>query len=472
MFKTIRGKLIATYLILICLPLALLGVFLLQALTRFYLDQLEKDLVAEALLMADEVQLGLRTGHTISVAQLINHPPPPLQTRARVLVLDEDGRLVAASRAVDRAFLGHVLDEPGVREALAGNVVRGVKHSPGRRTDVAFAAAPVRFGDEVIGVVHLDYALAELSAALHQLRLIVGLSILGAGLLVILIGLRLASAITAPIQELVAGTAAIAAGDYAHRVEVRSGDELELLSEHFNRMASELQAQQLAQRSMLANIAHDLRTPLGAVQAALEALRDGALEEPTTARRLLSGLTDHVAYLGRLTENLVRLARYQSTEFHLQKVPTALPALIEQVILAYEAQATASGVALESHVPAELPTVSVDPDRITEVLINLIDNALQVTPPGGRVTIRAGHDADQVWLSVQDTGPGIPADLLPHLFEGLYPNAHRRGRMAGGHGLGLLISRAIVEAHGGTIQAANAPEGGAIFHITLPLTKT
>lgn len=472
MFKTIRGKLIATYLILICLPLALLGIFLLQALTRFYLDQLEKDLAAEALLMADEVQLGLRTGHTIPVAQLINHPPPPLQTRARVLVLNEEGRLVAASRAEDRAFLGEPVDEPGVAEALAGGLVRGVKRSPGRHTDVAFAAAPVRVGDLVIGVVHLDYALTELDAALRQLRLIVGLSILGAGLLVILIGFRLASAMTAPIQQLVAGTAAIAAGDYAHRVEVTSGDELEALAQHFNRMAANLQAQQAAQRSMLANIAHDVRTPLGAVQAALEALRDGALEEPATARRLLQGLTDHVAYLGRLTESLVRLARYQSAEFHLQQVPTALKDLVDQVILTYRAQAAASGIELSSQVPDGLPLVAIDPDRMTEALINLIDNALHATPPGGRVTVSAGVDGHHVWLRVRDTGPGIPAGRLPHLFDAFYHDDHRRGRARSGHGLGLLITRAIIEAHGGTIHAENAPQGGALFQITLPLIKT
>ena len=262
----------------------------------------------------------------------------------------------------------------------------------------------------------------------------------------------------------------MASGDLSQRVAVQGKDELGVLGTAFNQMANSLQKAAENRRAMTADIAHELRTPLAVQRANLEALQDGIY--PLTAENLESILEQN-QMLTRLVDDLRTLALADAGELRLELIRTDLPRLVQRNVDRFESQAAAQQVRLRGELPDGCPAVLMDALRIEQVLGNLISNALRHTPPGGTVNVRVGcqggRSANLVTLEVQDSGEGIPAEALDHLFERFYRADTSRSRAAGGTGLGLAIARQLVEAHGGRLEAANHPQGGAVFTLSLPV---
>jgi signal transduction histidine kinase len=262
-------------------------------------------------------------------------------------------------------------------------------------------------------------------------------------------------------------------------VQVRGRDELSTLARTFNEMAGSLQRSEEARRAMTADIAHELRNPLAVQRANLEALQDGIY--PLTAENLEPILAQN-QLLTRLVEDLRTLALAEAGQLHLECVPTDLADLVQRVVERFSAQANLRGVVLETGresgatPPENPPRLIVDPGRVEQILGNLLSNALRYTPEGGSIKIGlsplpANGQPQAVLLTVQDSGPGIPQEALPHLFERFYRVDRSRSRLEGGTGLGLAIARQLAEAHGGDLKAANHPQGGAVFTLTLPLER-
>lgn len=218
-----------------------------------------------------------------------------------------------------------------------------------------------------------------------------------------------------------------------------------------------------------------MRTPLGSIRASAEALAAGAVEQPALCERLLTGLIEQSQYLGRLTDDLLRLAAYEGGGLVLRRGNMSLTPLIEQAIRGFEARAAARSVTLARDLPASLPDVCADADRVLEILFNLLDNALAHTPPGGRICMRTESDVARgvVWIHTVDSGTGIPPQMLPHLFKRYWRSSEYGQAGSGANvGLGLSIVREIIRAHGGTITASNIPTGGADFAFCLPIAKS
>ena len=266
-----------------------------------------------------------------------------------------------------------------------------------------------------------------------------------------------------PLADIAAATDRIARRDYRVRVdEPTRGPRWVADTAHaFNAMASELEAQDTARRHLMADIAHELRTPLAVVQAKLEGVIDGVY--PTDAEQLQSVL-ENTRVLSRLVEDLRTLAGAESGALALSKEPTDLVALANDVASALAAKADEAGVTLRVNADrvADLELISIDPVRIREVLMNLVANALRYTPRAGQITIAIVRD-DSVAVSVTDTGAGIPADEIPRIFDRFY-----KGAGSTGSGLGLTIARRLVEAHGGTIRVESQPGAGTTMTFTLP----
>ncbi len=295
-----------------------------------------------------------------------------------------------------------------------------------------------------------------------------------AAIIALLLGTGLFLQITAPLRRLKMAAAAIARGDLSQRVEIRSKDEFGQLGEAFNAMAASLAAAEAQRRHLVADVAHELRTPLAAIQGTLEGMQDGVLpldEEQVAALHAQSQL------LNRLVGDLKLISLAEAGQLKLERRPTLPGELIRRVVEGAQPLAGQKNIRLEAQPGADLPEVFIDPDRIAQVLNNLIDNALRYTQEGGRVSVQAATapGGTALEVTVSDTGPGISPEDLPYIFDRFYRADKSRARASGGSGLGLAIVKQLVEAHGGQVRAASPAlrdehgRGyGASFTFTIP----
>ena len=293
-------------------------------------------------------------------------------------------------------------------------------------------------------------------------------SVLLAGALALLFGGLIVWSVVRPLKSLTMAASAVAAGDLSQRVSVSSGDEISDLANAFNRMAVQLDRAEALRQQLTADIAHELRTPITVIQGNIEALQDGIF--PLT-EEALEPILDKTLLLRRLVEDLRQLALAESGQLSLIPEPLDLGGLAGQTLDAFRPQAEARGVEL-ALIPADrLPSVRADRQRVQQVLDNLLSNALRYTPDGGRITVGLARENESVQVTVTDTGPGIPTEALPNVFERFYRADQSRERLSdgGGSGLGLAVARSIVEAHGGRIGVYSPPEQGATFWFSLPV---
>jgi signal transduction histidine kinase len=257
----------------------------------------------------------------------------------------------------------------------------------------------------------------------------------------------------------------------SQRVEVSGSAELIEVASAFNDMAATLEQAEQLRRNLVADVAHELRTPLTVLQGNLRAILDEVypLDKAEVAR-----LYEQTRLLSRLVNDLHELAQAEARQLPLNLQETDLAHLVSATVDTFRPAAEAKGVGLEAGLPASPALAQVDAARLSQVLHNLLANALRHTPPGGTITLRAEAGTEAVCLTVADSGEGIPAEHLPHIFDRFYRTDPARSRDQGGAGLGLAIARAIVEAHAGQIEAASpGPSGqGTLFTIRLPLAQS
>ena len=287
-------------------------------------------------------------------------------------------------------------------------------------------------------------------------RVQAALAVSGGGALVValVLGALLVRGITRPLRQLSSASRSIAEGELDIRVPVRSSDEV-----------GQLAGAEEARRQQAADIAHELRTPLTVIQGHLEALADGVFSaEPDNLEPAL----EQTRLLARLVEDLRTLSLAEAGRLELAPVIVDVGDWAPGVVAGFRSLASDRGIALGLEIDADLPDVRMDAARMAQVLGNLLDNALRHTPEGGRVDVRVARGEGGVVVSVSDTGPGVPPDQLPRLFERFWRGDPSRSRRTGGSGLGLAIARRIVEAHGGRIWAEAIPEGGLGVAFCLP----
>lgn len=292
------------------------------------------------------------------------------------------------------------------------------------------------------------------------------------------LGYTLARALAQRVTALRDGARALAGGDLAVRVNSAGTDELADLAREFNRMAEQLAAaahdrsqQEAARRELFAAISHDLRTPLTSLRAVIEALADGMIDDPATTQRYLATMRGQVAHMNELIDDLFELAQIEAGALRLDLVRTAPGDLISDTIEAMQPQASAKGVRLAGSVAPDVGVVLVAPQKLERALFNLVANAIRHTPAGGAIHLCATPDVQRplIRFEINDTGEGISAADLPHVFERFYRGEKSRSRATGGAGLGLAITRGIIEAHGGTIAITSELGHGTQVHFELPL---
>jgi len=350
----------------------------------------------------------------------------------------------ASALSIPSSFDRHML---GMRETMPGMM-------PGMRP------GPVRDPDLFSGFR---------AAAFEATLLAAGAATLAAVVLSLLVARR----VVEPVRRLVAATRRIDDGHYDERVELGTPptademDELDQLAVSFNQMASRLDRTESLRRQLIGDVSHELRTPLTAIQASIEGLRDGVLQ-PDQAT--LTQIHREAGRLQRLVDDLQELSRVEAGAYELRRRPLDVERLLRAAAARLERQYEDKGVALSIEVEPGLPAVAGDEDRLGQVLLNLIGNALHYTPAGRSVRLRAWRAGGEVRIEVQDQGIGIAAEHLPHVFDRFYRVDRSRSRPGGGSGIGLTIARHLVEAHGGRIWAASdGADRGSTFTFTLPV---
>jgi signal transduction histidine kinase len=270
----------------------------------------------------------------------------------------------------------------------------------------------------------------------------------------------------APVEALTSAARKMEAGDLSQRVEVASRDEIGDLAHAFNSMADGLAQLEELRRQMVTDVAHELRTPLSNIRGYLEAVQDGVVEPD---RGVIDSIHEEAMLLHRLIEDLQELSLAEAGQLRLERKPATCADIVDGAVEAAGPQAAAHDLTLTVDVPQDLPLVDADPQRIGQVLRNLLRNAITHTPRGGEISITAHTEGEWAVVSVQDTGAGIAGEDLPHIFDRFYRADRSRSRATGGAGLGLAIVRQLVEAHGGRIEVESEVGEGTRFTFTLPV---
>jgi signal transduction histidine kinase len=302
------------------------------------------------------------------------------------------------------------------------------------------------------------------SRFLESLNQAVIFGALGAIGVALLIGILLARTISRPLREVTAATQIVAGGDLGYQVPVRTKDELGDLAKSFNLMSTDLAEANELRRQMTADIAHDLRTPLSVILGYMESITSGKLQATPETFSIMYTKAQHLQHL---IDDLRTLALADAGELSLIRRPVEPAMLLEHTALDHMVQAQEQEVTIRVEAEEDLPQIEVDPERMAQVLGNLVSNALRYTAKGGEIVLSAERGQGSILLKVQDSGAGIDPEDIPHIFDRFYRSDQSR-QQNGESGLGLAIARSIVEAHGGTLSAESIQDNGAMFIIAFP----
>jgi signal transduction histidine kinase len=331
-------------------------------------------------------------------------------------------------------------------------------------------AVPLRKDNRIVGAVSLSQPLRDVTAVLADLRTRLLISAAVSLVLSAVVGLVLARAIARPVRELTQAADHLAQGDFDYPVDARAPGELGELARAFRSMSGDMKRMLQARTDLVTNVSHELRTPLTAIKGLVETLQDGAVDDLEARDRFLASIETETDRLIRLVNDLLTLSRADAQALVLRRERFDLTDLARSCADGLAAQAAAQNVSLVVEGPREAVRVYADADRICQVLVNLLDNAIRFSPPGETVRASVSPSQDGVIVSVQDHGPGIPAEEQMRVFERFYRSDKSRARKGDvGAGLGLSIAQTLVEAHGGHITLASSPGQGTTVRFTLPV---
>ncbi len=323
---------------------------------------------------------------------------------------------------------------------------------------------------------HMNEIMAQMMGAPEQRFLSSILrSLLWAGFIAggvgIVFGLVFAGRLTKPLRKLAQAARNIGKGHFAQRVEVQNSyDEIGILANSFNDMAAQLEKNESMRRRLLVDIAHELRTPLTIVQGNLEGMLDGVIEP---GREQIASIYDECRRLTKLVANLRDLSLAETGQLKLELVATDIEENVQRVVNLLKPAAEEKNIILEARFQPDLPRIKADPDRLNQVLYNLLTNSIRYTPAGGKITVEViqeeGRKGRYIKIAVQDSGVGISAEDLPFIFDHFYRAEKSRSRANGGSGIGLAIVKQLVEAHGGQVWVESQVGEGSVFSLTIPV---
>lgn len=467
MHTSIRTRLLFSLLIVAITSAGGLSWYFIRELEAYGLRKLEERLSSEAQLVAAIATVaGLQDSERLGTAL----QGASLDVNSRLIVLDKNGKAIADSAG--NSELGKdYSSRPEITSSLAGQYGAYTRLSPKERLAL-YVAYPIRRNAEVIGVAYSSAETFSIVTLLRDYRTRLGSLVALFAAATWIIAELLSRWLSRPLRQLEAGAAALASGDHSVRVSPAGSREIRALGQAFNTMAdevelmvTELKNEEQRKSRFISDVSHELRSPLTAIRGTAETLLEGDVPFEDE-QRFLATIVRESERLTHLAEDLLTLQRIEGDTGELPMRRIDLRAVTQGAVDSLEhfiAQRS-----LDVKIVGNAPAVLGDPDRLQQVVANLLDNASRHTPDGGTVTIELGRDKTYALLSVLDEGPGIDEGALPYIFDRFFRAQTSRDRSTGGAGLGLAIVRAIVSRHAGDITAANRPEGGMRFTVRLP----
>ncbi len=533
MRNSLRGKLILSHLAVIFVAMSVVALLLLTLGRDYFLNALEESLVAQAHLISQALIPGASAAlpeeslapaiNTLQQQQIgnlsiqVENKEPAAESElqpelsasnlsyltavsvelstsieTRFLVLDNQGIVLMDSLELDEGT--NLRSEGSVMAAFQGAQQSNTQSSKGE--EWLFVTVPIWMDDQIVSVIHVGQPLRDVTAVLNDLRTRLILVLVIALPLSAIIGLLLARSIANPLRVLTVAAGRLGLGDYEYPLDTSEKGELGQLSKTFYEMRERLRLEERTRTQFVSDVSHELRTPLTAIKGLTETLRDGAVDDPQVRDRFLASVEEETNRLIRLVNDLLILSRADSNALSLRLEDVDLRDLAINTIDRFAAQIEARNVTVVTDFPDTPLMINVDADRIEQVIVNLLDNALKHSPPGEQVIVsgqvqstdlsdekalRPNEDqalSDQtltecVVLRVIDAGEGIDPGDIPHVFDRFYRADQSRSRDQGGSGLGLSIAKAIVEAHGGIIWLESPPSikgvsRGSSANVALP----
>ena len=460
---SLRTKLTGAFIAIALFSLALVGIlanlFLGKQFERYAVNRLNADLAATV----EQVSaLYAHAGRWDGIS--LDETGMTLLTEGLILrVEDSSGAVVWDARVHNNGMCMRILSN------MAQNMQTYDANFQGGYEEQSF---PAMIDGKTVGTIHIGYygpyyfsdTELQFLTALNRLLLIAGAVSLA---VCVLIGTWLARRFSKPISDVIRAAGHIAGGEYHARLTPPSDTaELAELAHSLNSLADSLEEQESLRKRLTADVAHELRTPLTTLQSTVEAMLDG-IWEPSEAH--LSSCREEILRLNKLVDELGALSRYDSESLSLNREAFDLGELANATARNFESAAQSADVSLL--VSGASANVFADRDKIGQILINLLHNALKFTPAGGSITLETAADETTARLTIRDTGEGISPEDLPHIFERFYRADPSRSRQTGGSGIGLAIALAIARAHGGTITATSQPGEGSAFTLSLPVLR-
>ncbi len=480
--RTLRGRLATTNAVLVVIAVATSALYTANTVTSGLQDRVVLDLADEARLVAEQVSGPLARSDIAAVDAYVARAAS--LTHARLLIVGNAGDVVAATRG----WSATGDDNAGLSEALAGRTI--VNTAPAGLLggfEMVRVSVPVAAPDgSVVGALEATYPLDEVQSILRRLNATSLLVAVGAVLAVALAGLLLATSVARPAGQVAQAALALAnrrpaglpfgaqpSNSFPPPLPEPRGstDEIRALVQAFNSLAEQLRTHEQARREFASDVSHELHSLASAMQTAAEALERGAAEaNPELGQRLVLGLVGHTRRLVRLADDLLELARWEGGRLSVDAQDIDLVELVRGTLDEWTPDARRRGISLQPRLPVGPLPLHGDPIRLTQSLGNLIENALKYAGSGGWVRVDLAPPlVGSYELAVTDSGPGIPLDVLPRVFERYFRVEGRVGGGPGGMGLGLSIARAIALAHGGELTAESPRDSGARFVLRLPV---
>ena len=587
-FQSMQWKLVIIYILLIVFSMQVIGMYFIQSVEKYYLDNFDDTLKAQASLLSVNLEKYLLedSGDNQSKSEEINTLVKNLFELNGVVVsiIDSNGIILSTSEISLPSIVGQKIFQVEVNRALLGTRDEAIRVDPDTGHRMKYLAVPIKSGNNVLGAVFMKASIENVYDTVYRINKILTTATLIALFITALLGFILSRTITKPIKEITRQAEKMTHGEFNQRVRVYSDDEIGRLGDTFNRMAARLndaikeneeekeklssiltnmsdgviatnesnriivanqravelisleeeeiignyftdvflkleipdksgsllyeyerenelkflkvtfnilhrahhgeigtiivlsdvtKEQKLEQirKDFVANVSHELRTPLTTIKSYLEALEDGAAQDPVLANRFIKVASNETDRMIRLVTELLQLSRLDEGKMKLKKSLVSIKEMVEDVVDRFSFQCKQRSIRLIVNLPEYLPTLEIDRDQIDQVLDNLFSNAIKYTKENGEIAVSAKINKNNLYMSVSDTGIGISNKHLLRLFERFYRVDKARSREAGGTGLGLSIAREIVKAHGGEIIMESEVNAGTTVTFYIPLVE-
>lgn len=464
-WNSIHRKLLTTYVALTVLGTSLLAGYILWSFQVYFMRNRQAELDSWSTALSESVGDALEENDLESAELLVKRYGASESITLRIF--EADGRLLATSAPELDRQVQNWLEVPGIEPALGGETTQGIAKGVLTNDDRLYVVRPIIRNGKMLGALRMSITLAQFQ---RQFRTVTG-TVLGTLVLTILLCALIsewfARSIATPIQAMRNFAIRLGGGHFGDKLNIRETNELGQLATELNRMSERLASLDQERRAFLANVSHELRTPVSNVQVTLEALENGAYDDPEFRDRFLQTAQDETKRLSRLVHDLLDLGRLEAGVTPLEEQTLSLIHLVDRSVRAIESRTRSKRV----QIAVDIPDVKIygDPERLLQAFLNVLDNAMKHSIADSTVFVYGQIDGNRVAIHVRDQGIGISETDLPHIFEQFYTaDPSRKGSSTG---LGLTIARRIVEAHGGSISANSQYGKGATFTIRLPLSS-